>query len=105
MKLTKKQEEDLRVAIYNWIYELEIELEDGGSWGSPPRCTLCDEYLYSNDSNDCAGCPVFAYTGKSQCRGTPDAREYVSFKNRAIYTIQFGNKILKAFGLKPCILS
>jgi len=119
--LTKKQERVLRKAIYNWIDVLNLP----ANIRKHPYCTLCNEYLdedlvkykvygtvtntkdriYSSEANECEGCPVFVYTGENRCKGTPDTRLYANVKNRLMFTINFGNKILKKAGLEPCNIS
>lgn len=100
----KTQLKALRASILHWERMLEDEEGDTG----PLQCSCCIEYNSAkNDPSDCMGCPIYQFTKKQYCYGTPywaavDAEEIAGdmgspdFKSSAQKMINFMNKVLKA---------
>jgi hypothetical protein len=68
------------------------------------NCVLCKTYVrVVNDRAICGKCPVYQYTGKEACEGTPGMHPtgISSFSSRRRSILNFGDKILMAAGLEP----
>jgi hypothetical protein len=98
-KMDKRQEQLLRKAVQAW--------KKAKSWQdksiNSENCVLCKAYVrVHNDEVTCGKCPVYQFTGKQSCRGTPAAHpiKHTSFSTRRKTILNFSKKMFEAAGLK-----
>lgn len=98
--LDEKQEVLLRKAVQLWM---QAKSADDKAIQSE-KCVLCRGYVrVTKKKSSCGRCPVYKYTGKEACRGTPAAKPLNNgaFSSRRKAIIDFGNKMLMDAGLLP----
>lgn len=61
-----KRIEALKASIAKWKGNSQLKRSGDLNLGAR-ECPLCQEYIREG----CTGCPVFSYTGKPACEGTP----------------------------------
>ena len=49
----------------------ESNEEDWSEALSWTNCACCLEYYFTDEENECLGCPIYEKTGKPDCAGTP----------------------------------
>lgn len=96
--MNKKTEKALRESIAHWERIAEDPLEPIGA----ESCALCNMFNnpFASESDFCVGCPVYAFTGRRFCFGTPYAlvnrcsRGSKSFKLAALDELNFLKSLL-----------
>ena len=104
--MNAQQTKALRESIAHWIRMREDP--DCGERPSGDDCACCavfgeDFDAFAEDFDECSGCPIYEFTSKRFCCGTPYYKAmdlfYITdegFKNAAQAEIDFLNKVLEA---------